>query len=265
MQAISRPVFRDVMQDVFPFFVERIFSNGEPGVWYDVSDLSTMFQDRAGTIPVTAIGQTVGRIIDKSGRGNHLTAISDAARGLYQADVSGRPFVLFDGVDDGYLTPTITPGTDKVQIFAGVRKLSDAATGVVVESSTGSGNGRFGIFAPASAAATNYQFASVGTAATLPIASGFPAPTTDVLTALADISGPSATFRVDGVQRARTTSSQGTGNYIASPLYIGRRGGTTLPFNGRIYSLIVRFGPNLDAQRIRQVERYVAEKTGVSV
>lgn len=36
------------------------------GCWLDPSDMSTMFQDAAGTIPVTAIEQPVGLILDKS-------------------------------------------------------------------------------------------------------------------------------------------------------------------------------------------------------
>lgn len=48
-----------------------LFTTGVNGAWYDPSDFSTMFQDAAGTTPVTAVGQPVGRILDKSGRGNH--------------------------------------------------------------------------------------------------------------------------------------------------------------------------------------------------
>lgn len=43
-----------------------LFASSEVGAWYDPSDLTTMFQDRAGTAPVTADGQTVGLILDKS-------------------------------------------------------------------------------------------------------------------------------------------------------------------------------------------------------
>lgn len=41
------------------------FAAGEQGAWYDSSDFSTMFQDRAGTTPVTAVGQPVGMLLDK--------------------------------------------------------------------------------------------------------------------------------------------------------------------------------------------------------
>lgn len=43
-----------------------IFASGEQGAWYDPSDFSTIFQDSAGTAPVTEVGQNVGLILDKS-------------------------------------------------------------------------------------------------------------------------------------------------------------------------------------------------------
>jgi len=49
----------------------NILKSAGPGAWYDPSDLATMFQDSAGTTPVTAVEQPVGRILDKSGGGNH--------------------------------------------------------------------------------------------------------------------------------------------------------------------------------------------------
>ena len=78
------------------------------------------------------------------------------------------------------------------------------------------------------------------------------APNTNILTGLGDISGDRATLRINGVQAAQNTADQGTANYLAYPLYIGCRGGTSLPFNGRLYSLIVRFGSNLPAATIEK-------------
>ena len=45
--------------------IRALFAAGEQGVWYDPSDFSTMFQDSAGTTPVTAVGQPVGLWLDK--------------------------------------------------------------------------------------------------------------------------------------------------------------------------------------------------------
>jgi len=67
--------------------------------WFDLSDLSTMFQDSAGTIPVTASGQPVGRINDKSGNGFDLQQATATARPQFQI-VGGVYSIVGDGVDD---------------------------------------------------------------------------------------------------------------------------------------------------------------------
>lgn len=43
-----------------------LFSLGEQGAWYDPSDLSTLFQDSAGTTPVASDSDPVGLMLDKS-------------------------------------------------------------------------------------------------------------------------------------------------------------------------------------------------------
>ncbi len=57
--------------------ITDLFSNGENGFWYDASDTSVLFTDTAGTTTVTAVGQEVKRINDKSGNGNHLVFETD--------------------------------------------------------------------------------------------------------------------------------------------------------------------------------------------
>lgn len=84
------------------FDPSSLFTSGKLGAWYDPSDLSTLFQDSAGTTPVTADGQSVGKIVDKSGNGNHLTA-SGAARPLYKTS-SGLSWLLFDGASNVVMT-----------------------------------------------------------------------------------------------------------------------------------------------------------------
>ena len=48
-----------------------LFSSGEYGLYYDFTDTTTLFQDQAGATPVSAYGQNVQRVLDKSGRGKH--------------------------------------------------------------------------------------------------------------------------------------------------------------------------------------------------
>ena len=65
--------------------IAELFASGEQGVWYDPSDLSTLFQDAAGTIPVTGVEQPVGLMLDKSGRGNHASQATTTARPILRA------------------------------------------------------------------------------------------------------------------------------------------------------------------------------------
>ena len=68
--------------------VSAMFSRGEPGAWYDPSDMSTLFQDSAGTTPVTAVEQYVGLMLDKSGRGNHAIQATTMKRPLLSRRVN---------------------------------------------------------------------------------------------------------------------------------------------------------------------------------
>lgn len=178
-------------------------------------------------------------------------------------DSAGFPHYLKFEVDDSMATGSIDfTATDKMTVFAGVRKLSDAAIGMVLELSVNSGlnNGAFDLLAPATVGAT-YGTRSRGTvSADLNTSASYPAPQTVVLSELADISAPFVKLRLNSTIQTQNLGSQGTGNYGNYPLYIGRRGGTTLPFNGHLYSLVVRGAQSSDAQ-ITSAETYVNGKT----
>jgi len=72
----------------YVYYPSELFEDGAQGVWYDPSDLSTMFQDSAGTTPVTADGQPVGLILDKSGRNNHASQATAAKRPIYKERIN---------------------------------------------------------------------------------------------------------------------------------------------------------------------------------
>jgi hypothetical protein len=82
-----------------------LFTSGEDGAWYDTSDISVLFQDTAGTTPITASGQTIARVNDKSGNGLNATQATTAARPSYIVDADGA-FIQHDPVDDA-LTVTL--------------------------------------------------------------------------------------------------------------------------------------------------------------
>jgi hypothetical protein len=67
------------------FVPHQLFASGAQGAWYDPSDFSTLFQDSAGSTPVTAVEQPVRLMRDRSGRGNDATAPNDASRPVLRA------------------------------------------------------------------------------------------------------------------------------------------------------------------------------------
>lgn len=178
-----------------------------------------------------------------------------------EAGVASLGYLFFDGSGDFMSTGTITPGTDKAQVFTGVQKLTSGGFQAVVELSANP-DGSNGVVGLLYSGSTTVYAQSKGTNyvqaySPEPVPNG----TTSVLTAQSDISGPSVSLRSAGVQVVLNTASQGTGNYLAYPLYIGRRGGASLPFSGNLFPLIVRFGPNLTTARIQSTELWVGERT----
>lgn len=67
--------------------IRALFATGEQGAWYDPSDLSTLYQDSAGTTPVTAVGQPVGLMLDK--RLGLVLGSELVTNGGFNTDVSG--------------------------------------------------------------------------------------------------------------------------------------------------------------------------------
>ena len=61
-----------------------LFRDGTIGVYYDPSDFSTLYQDAAGTMPVTALEQSVGLVLDKS-RGLAL-GVEKVSNGDFSSD-----------------------------------------------------------------------------------------------------------------------------------------------------------------------------------
>jgi len=343
------------------FSPASLFTSGVQGAWYDPSDYSTLFQDSAGTTPVTAVEQPVGKMLDKSGNNNHATQATTASRpvlrarynnfvgtatlatqnvttlaatyklsftgtgsitlsgtatgtysagtnaitctaGTLTATVSGTvtnadlrlsstatsmpayqrvttatdydafgflPYLALDGTDDSMTSSSVNfSATDKMAVVAGVTKLTDTGDGNIVElsSNVNLNSGAFYFWAP-EAVGLKYTMLSRGTAAinvnqrATTSSTTYNAPSTVVLSGVMNISGDSNELRLNATSINTATGDQGTGNYGNYPLYIGRRGGSTVPFNGRIYQMVV-CGKALSASELASTEAYVNTKTG---
>jgi len=109
MARMWRPVWRSVL-----CAVARKYQNADPGVafniadiyaaasgiWIDPSNISTLFQDAAASVPVAASANPVRRANDLSGSANNITASSDARRATY-TEGGGLKWLEHDGTDDG--------------------------------------------------------------------------------------------------------------------------------------------------------------------
>ena len=88
--------------------INSLFSAGEQGAIYVpipvVNGAQALFQDSAGTVPVTADGDPVGKMIDQSGNGNHATQSVSGSRPVYRTD-GVLHWLEFDGFDDDIELP----------------------------------------------------------------------------------------------------------------------------------------------------------------
>jgi len=93
-------VFANPFQSPFPQVGGAEFSPLDIAglqLWLDFSDVSTLFQDSAGTTPVTADGDVIGKALDKSGQGNHASQATTADKPLYKTNIqNGRSIARKD-------------------------------------------------------------------------------------------------------------------------------------------------------------------------
>lgn len=93
-----------------------LFAGGAEGAWHDASDLSSLWQDAAGTVPVAADGDPVALWQDRSGNGHHLVQTETAKRATWRTDGT-LSWVAFDGTAILAGPPGFGAGSDPVHVF----------------------------------------------------------------------------------------------------------------------------------------------------
>lgn len=225
------------------FTPRQLFAGGVQGVWYDPSDLSTLFQDSAGTTPVTADGDPVGLIRDKSGNGYHASQALAGFRPLYKTS-GGLHWLEFAGTDDkmGH-----SVGSLDMAICAAVRPgVMSGYRGVFGTNTTGTDGST--IYAMTNGAGWG-TWEGVPAAANTTLSSA----TNYVLTMEGAATGA---FRLNGASDGAYAVTQGQAG--------GQLGGIAAQeFIGRIYGVVARVGPF--AVRLPSLERYLAKKAGLTL
>jgi len=123
-----------------------LFAASQQGLLYEAFDISTLFQDSAGTTPVTASGQPVGEMLVKLGNGNHATQATAARRLTYQ---TGPARATLDKVDDRLLVTVPTGGFTGTMVLA--TDQGTASYGVTIPAGAYDIGGRGGLYFPGNA------------------------------------------------------------------------------------------------------------------
>ena len=92
-----------------PWTPASLFAAGEDGAWYDPSDLSTVWQDRARTT-AGAVNAPVGALDDKSGNGRHLLQGTAGERPILRSNGTLN-WLEKDGADDFLASANMLDGS----------------------------------------------------------------------------------------------------------------------------------------------------------
>lgn len=252
-----------------PASVMSLFANGEKGIILIPKFTRYMFQDAAMTIPAVVGMPVVKAVCPATG------VVTTFANVTLKQDSAGLHYLEANGTSSAGQTTAIDfTGTDKMTVFAGVHRASDAAYGTLFE--LGHRNlaeaGSFTVAAP-DAALPRYAFVLEGTSiAQYRCSTGTSAaPKTDVLSASFDIGAAAIDTeiipRINGsvVQEGAVGADVGTGNFSSLPLNIfARNNGSVLFMNGRLYGAVIR-GAASTAGQIADVTRLMAGYSGVNL
>lgn len=235
----------------------KLFAAGEQGVWYDPSDWSTLYQDSAGTLPVTAVGQPVGLMLDKSGRGNHLTLTGS----VLARDASGQYSLYMAGAGSG-VTPTLNLSAySEATLWIGYDVDTTAAMCIAEFSgAVSANNGAFSLFQGIGkdglAAPTKTQF----TLRSVALVRSDEASIQPGTKLSAVLSVNTSTASAASQLRARLNGSEVAGALAGGPVtvaplgdylfYVGARAASNLRLSGHIYSIMMVAGAVSDSVRI---------------
>lgn len=112
--------------------IANLFAQGQQGFWLPFTDFDSLTQDSAGTLPYTAVEQPVGRVLDRSGRGNHASQPTSTARGKVSARVN-----LLQKTEDIGVSPWSAPAGITLQAGARISPTGDATMTLLTHNNNG--------------------------------------------------------------------------------------------------------------------------------
>jgi hypothetical protein len=185
----------------------------------------------------------------------YATQSTGASQPTYQVDGNGRGHLSFDGTSDFMVTPAIA-SVANYQAFGAVYPTSVTGVRFVMDEdypSVGTRRAQYlrinGANPETIAFVGGTPFTDVGPSVTINTAT--------VLASIA-ISGTSVDVRTGGASNGTATVT-GAINTANQAVHIGRYSNSAQEFfSGRIYGLVLRYGPNLTTQQITDTEAWAA-------
>lgn len=240
----------------------NLFSSSEPGAWYDMTDLSTMWQDTGGTTPVTAAGQQCARLDDKSGNGHHATQATGTKQPTVRQDANGVYYLEFDGTDDELINGTMDLSASQESLFALGGITSNDATSQGYPFNFGgnyqlAGNAGFLLAVASTGSILVGGRSTIGGTGAVSTGFAFGKTVPFVLVGVVDFSqaAGSEVYAISNgsrIEQDNGLSDNNTGVLKSSgSVYIGSRGGAVF-YEGDIYCCVVRGGSSsqLEATRL---------------
>ena len=242
-----------------------LFAGGKQGVWHDPSDKSTLFQDVAGTVPVTKDGDPVALMKDKSGNGNHAVQTVSASRPVYKTD-GVLHWLKFDGADDSMkitLSKALSP-SGELTVATGI-KSSATSTSMIIEQ--GAYYGTPNAFYMADIG-NSYEYLGRGNRIGIPediclVNTGLR--NTVIISEQAINSGVAASLSVNNLAPSLSSSTTfGGGGFGTHDIYIGSRQGSIFMYKGEIHGIVI-VDSILSNDSKAGLKNYLATKSGVTL
>lgn len=247
--------------------ITQLFANNEQGFAFDFNDLSTMYQDAAGTIPVTGVGQPVGKVLDKSGRGNHATQSTSSKRPLLQQNATtGAYYLAFDGVEDFLVTGNIDfSTTSNLSLILGQDKLRNTTSYEFVMGTDGNtltdGYIRVMNVNTNSSPTTQIELRPLKLGKSLNQVSS--APAKQVLISTYNLSNKTFDMSINK-NKVSTDTGTAEGNFGFKPIGLGSSASGVLCAQCNMYSVIA-ISRAITSTEISNVENVIAKTVGVTL
>ena len=231
--------------------------------WYDINDMSTLYQDVNGTIPVTDVGQKVALIKDKTGNNNDMIQTNTSQQFILKYDAINKSYYLETSAKDSrYMISksVIAYNSPKFTLISKVMRI-DSELAMILETSNNSNNytgAWYFVNGEGSYAYTSNTRGSNESSVNQYFGVGSSSQylnEIETVTSVYNTVDPISYIKY----RNQVTSSKnniGTINFNNFNLYMGCRGGTTLFTNTRIYN-IIGIADQLTDNEIISIETYL--------